>query len=136
MKRAPGWEQRLYAFTRGHLRTPYAWGTHDCALFAAGAIEVITGQDIASEWRGYEDEAGAHEALDRLGCDSVADLPERFGLEPCSPSEARRGDVVLVEAGEQGAFLAICDGATCIGPAARGLQHTPMGLATRAWRVG
>jgi hypothetical protein len=133
--RLTGWEQRLAAYTRSHMRTPYRWGSHDCALFAAGAVEVITGEDFAHEFRGnYDDEPSAARVLSLIGCADVADLASRY-LHEISPSEARRGDVVMIE-GKLGPFLAIVDGRTAVGPAARGLTHSPVALAQRAWGVG
>ena len=116
------------------MRTPYAWGQHDCALFAAGAVEAMTGIDFAAEFRGkYEDEDGARRLLTSLGCGDVGDLASRY-LPEITPAEARRGDVVMIE-GQLGPFLAVVDGRTAVGPSARGLTHTPVELATRAWGV-
>jgi hypothetical protein len=116
------------------MRTPYAWGQHDCALFAAGAVEAMTGIDFAAEFRGkYEDEDGARRLLTSLGCEDVGDLASRY-LPEITPAEARRGDVVMIE-GQLGPFLAVVDGRTAVGPSARGLTHTPVELGTRAWGV-
>lgn len=121
--------------TRAALRTPYAWGAHDCAIFAADCVRAMTGEDLAAEFRGrYADEAGARDVLSALGCEGVADLAGRF-LPEIPTIEARRGDVVMID-GEHGPFLAIVDGRTAVGPALRGLSHTPVSLARRAWRVG
>lgn len=133
--RIRGWEQALAAHTRSHMRTLYQWGRHDCALFAASCVAVITGHDFAESYRGgYSDEDGARRVLASIGCDNVGDLAARY-LPEISPAEARRGDIVMIE-GTSGLFLAVVDGRTAIGPAARGLTHTPMDLALRAWAVG
>lgn len=132
--RIRGWEQALAAFTRAHMRTTYAWGRHDCALFAAGAVEAMTGTDFAAEFRGkYEDEGGARRVLTSLGCENVGDLASRY-LPEIVPAQARRGDVVMIE-GQLGPFLAVVDGRTAVGPSARGLTHTPVEMASRAWGV-
>jgi hypothetical protein len=116
------------------MRTTYAWGHHDCALFAAGAVQAMTGIDFAAEFRGkYEDEDGARRLLTSLGCGDVGDLASRY-LPEITPAEARRGDVVMIE-GVLGPFLAIVDGRTAVGPSARGLTHTPLDQAVRAWGV-
>lgn len=117
------------------MRTPHRWGAHDCALFAAGCVAAITSKDFAAEFRGkYDDEPSAMRLLDTLGCADVGDLASRY-LPEIAPHEARRGDVVLID-GKLGPFLAIVDGRTAVGPAARGLTHSPVELARRAWRVG
>lgn len=134
MKRLTGWEQRLHAATRAALRTPYRWGVHDCALFAADCVRAMTGVDLADGFRGrYDDEDSAIAVLRDLGCDGVDDLPGRW-LGEIAPAMARRGDVVLFD-GLHGRFLAICDGATAVGPAARGIAHHSMSSALRAWAV-
>lgn len=114
---------------------PYAWGVQDCALFAADCVLTMTGEDLAGEFRGaYDTEEGARGVLASLGCGDVADLAARH-LPEILPTEARRGDVVAI-AGDFGLFLAVVDGRTAVGPAARGLTHSPLSLAQRAWRVG
>ena len=79
-------------------------------------------------------ENGARRVLVSLGCHNVGDLASRY-LPEIDPTEAQRGDVVMIK-GELGPFLAIVDGRTAVGPAARGLTHTPVSAALRAWRVG
>lgn len=133
--RIRGWEQALAAFTRAHMRTTYEWGRHDCALFAAGAVAATTGVDFAQDFRGtYDDEEGARRVLASIGCADVGDLASRY-LPEIAPAEARRGDIVLID-GVRGMFLAVVDGRTAVGPTLRGLAHTPLNLALRAWAVG
>lgn len=135
MKRIKGWEQALAHVTRAAMAKPHAWGSHDCCLFAADCVAAITGEDLAAEFRGnYNDAASARRTLALIGCEDVADVASRY-LPEIPPSEARRGDVVAID-GEFGLFLAIVDGRTAVGPAARGLTHTPLQLALRGWRVG
>ena len=134
-KRIKGWEQTLAGVTRAAMRKPHAWGLHDCALFAADCVAAITGEDFAADLRGtYETEDDARRVLAEMGCLDVGDLASRY-LPEIDVPEARRGDVVMME-GEYGPFLAIVDGISAVGPAARGLTHTPMTSALRAWRVG
>lgn len=135
MIRIKGWEQALASVTRAAMRKPYAWGAQDCALFAADCVRAVIGVDFAEEFRGaYGDEEGARRVLASLGCENVGDLAARYLPEIETP-EARRGDIVMMP-GEFGDFLAVVDGRTAVGPAARGLTHSPMLIAKRAWRVG
>lgn len=134
MRRVKGWEQALAGVTRAAMRQPYAWGSHDCALFAADCVRAVIGIDLAEEFRGqYDSEDGARRLLASLGCEGVADLAARY-LSEIEPAEARRGDIVVMP-GKFGDFLAVVDGRTAVGPAARGLTHSPMSIALRAWRV-
>ena len=50
--RLPDWQERLTGYLCRCARTPYQIGDHDCALFAAGAVEAVTGIDPAADWRG------------------------------------------------------------------------------------
>jgi hypothetical protein len=49
------WEEALsnYIITKRH--EPFEYGVNDCCLFAAGAVEAITGEDPMSEFRGKYD---------------------------------------------------------------------------------
>jgi hypothetical protein len=142
MRRVAGWEQTLHRFNMACLRRPFAWGEFDCALYAADAINAMTGVDFAADFRGrYDSEESAWRFLASLGYRDLGELassrlPEILTPDgKPAPSLARRGDVGLFN-GEQGQFLAICDGRTFVGPTLRGLQHAPLTACLRAWRVG
>lgn len=94
MMRLPDWEERLSAYVASVRRRPFAWGEHDCILFAAAAAEAVTGEDVAAGYRGkYRDKAGAAAILQAQGAGTLlatvdATLPRR------KPALARRGDWV------------------------------------------
>jgi hypothetical protein len=135
MRRIEGWEARLLAVTRKSLAKKFEWGTNDCCIFVADCILAITGDDLASEFRGtYSTEAQAKKMMITLDCHGVGDVASRY-LPEISPKMARRGDIVLIE-GIYGDFLAVVDGRTAVGPTQEGQLHSPKGLAKRAWRVG
>lgn len=96
--RLPDWEQRLAAWLEDVRDRPFQWGRHDCALFMAGAVLAMTGQDFGEPFRGrYRSAAGAARALRRWGS---GDLPSTLSaaLGPAVPlALAQRGDVVMVE---------------------------------------
>ncbi len=52
MIRHADWPARLAAYIEAHRSAPFAWGVHDCVLFASGAIAAITGTDPAASFRG------------------------------------------------------------------------------------
>ena len=68
------WESRLSAYAARVAREGFAWGRHDCALFAAGAVEAVTGTDPAAAWRGqYRTRAGGMRLIRAAGfADHVA----------------------------------------------------------------
>ena len=45
MIRKGDWEQALMRHVSACERTPFAYGEHDCTMFAAGAVLAMTGHD-------------------------------------------------------------------------------------------
>ena len=143
MQRIKGWEQAYVRFTISCLRRSWEWSQFDCCMFAADGIKAVTGEDFGAPYRGqYETESEAYEFLASLGYADLgalasSRLPEILQDGEPAPSLARRCDIVLTPTRDgRGQALAICDGISLIGPYARGLQHLPMSMALRAWRVG
>lgn len=94
MKRLPDWRSRLFAYIDDARARPFAWGRHDCAFFAAGAVEAMTGEDFAAGFRGrYTTPRGALIVLRRAGFVDLASLAGSR-LPEIHPSQARAGDVV------------------------------------------
>ncbi|WP_109464410.1 DUF6950 family protein [Albibacillus kandeliae] len=52
MKRLPDWKPRLMSYLVRAARRPFKEGEHDCALFLAGGVEAMTGEDYAAPYRG------------------------------------------------------------------------------------
>ena len=46
------WRSSLSEYLESKRNDYFKYGVNDCALFAAGAIEAMTGEDIAKEYRG------------------------------------------------------------------------------------
>lgn len=111
--RRPDWRARLAEYLAQVAHNRFRPGAHDCALFAAGAVEAMTGADLAAEWRGtYRSLSGGRKALKAAGfADHVALVASHF--EEVPPAFARVGDVaVLPGATRQGAALGIVQGAS------------------------
>jgi hypothetical protein len=106
-KRSRTWDTReLHNFFVSRASTPYAWGTHDCALFCADGIQAMTGVDIAADFRNtYTDEASALASIAKVTGiangtveDAAAYCATKHGLtEWKNPLYAQRGDLVIVE---------------------------------------
>jgi hypothetical protein len=132
--RTAGWEQRLYALTVAAMGRPHAWGQNDCVTFAADVVRELTGADPMGDLRGtYYSPLSAARVMKQAGADNVGDLAALY-LSEVTPSEARRGDIIL--SAEPYEFLAVCVGRTAVGPAESGMIHVPMEQAVRAFRVG
>ena len=100
------WLASLEAYLASKMYQPFEWGVHDCALFAAGAIQAMTGMDVASSYRGkYSDESGAYEVLEKVTGIKNATVEDAMSvassyyncIRPIPPLQAQRGDIVSYE---------------------------------------
>lgn len=131
--RLPDWQPRLAALVAARLRAPFAWGVFDCCLFAADAVQAITGHDPAADLRGaYTTQGEAAAALGRLG--GVAGVAASRAGPEVLPALAQPGDVGLLIAPGTMPALAIYGGTVWHAPSARGLASHPAEHITRAWR--
>lgn len=150
LKRSHSWQTKeLYEFFVARTAEPFAWGTNDCCIFPADAIQAMTGTDIAADFRGkYTDEASAFALIRTVtGGSTVADAAaycaKKFGLEELAdktgrptPLFAQRGDLVVLEnAGGLIAGIVALNGKQVISVAQSGLVRLPITAVTRAWRV-
>lgn len=133
--RLQDWPERLAALIEARRDVPFAWGSHDCALFVADAIAAVTGADPATSFRGYATE---EEALALLGAEGlegvVAQALAAFGCGDCPPGLAQRGDAALALLGNQPTMVVVL-GEVLAGPGPQGLVFLPMGRILRAWSV-
>src|SRR4051812_38936672 len=118
MTRLHDWQLRLEAFARERAGAPFAWGSNDCALFAADAVQAITGERVCEELRGHETAREAIRMLRALG--GVRSVAAAALGEPIPVLMAAIGDVVVIEAGKREA-LAVCNGGTAIAPGPCGM---------------
>lgn len=135
MIRLPDWEARLHAYLADKEGVSFTWGATDCALFAAGAVEAMTGTDPAAAYRGrYSTAAGSVRALTRYGAGTLeatiaAAFPDR------AIGHARRGDLVMVDG-----MVGVCIGADALfvgeEDGAPGLVRFPRTAWARCWGVG
>lgn len=131
--RLPDWQVRFEAFVAARRAAPFAWGSNDCALFAADCVQALTGTDPALQGlRAHRTEKQALRSLKRHG--GLVGIATAALGAPMSALHANVGDVVLAESGGRG-LLAICNGSTCLAPSARGLANLSMDTCSLAWRV-
>lgn len=122
--RLPDWETRLSAYLADARDRVEAGGDEYCALFAAGAVQAVTGDDIAAEYRGRY-----RYVADNLQAVIDEHLPER------PRALAQRGDLawhdgsVGVVMGDQAYFVGEREGV----PA---LVDVPRSEWVKAWGVG
>ncbi len=146
LQRHEHWATRsLTPFLLERRNSPFAWGTNDCCLFPADAIEAMTGVDIASDFRGkYATEAQAWALVHTVtGGSTVADAAawcaRAYGLtEWTYPLCAQRGDlVVFANEGRLLAGIVHLSGRHVLSVAADGLVKFPITrpMLQRAWKV-
>ena len=135
LTRLPDWPERLADYIARHRAARFDWGACDCALFAAGDVQVVTGCDVLpARWSSRADAVRLLRAAGGLVAAVDAVLPRL-----ASPALAQRADIVLVQASAQRParrWLAVCDGARAWAPAREGLQPAPLAAAVCAWGVG
>lgn len=140
MTRRSTWEADLSAYIASVRSRPFAFGEHDCGLFAAGAVLAITGDDPAAPFRGqYSTELGCAKALKKFGAgDLKSTLGALFDDRPIG--RLQRGDLVW-----NGEAVGVCMGdyALFVGRAetveaeevAEGLIRIPRAEWAGGWRV-
>lgn len=131
--RVPTWTHALNELMLVRAHQPFAWGTNDCASFAADVAQALRGVDVLAELRGpRRTERQARRQIKAGGSIPAALL--RAGLEDVHPGLAQRGDLVWLMQGRQ-QVLAVCWGEMAAAPGMVGLVFEPMERAERAWRL-
>jgi len=111
-------------------RTPFSYGSHDCLLWVAGAVERMTGVDHAEPYRGrYTTLAGGKKLI---GKSLLKFVGETFPAIPVS--RADDGDIAAVRQGREFGF-GIFIGAQIYLPTLSGLGILPRGDAVKAFEV-
>jgi hypothetical protein len=125
------WRQELVAYVASVAARPFAPGAHDCARFAAGAVEAMTGDrhgaDIA-----YGSLAEGRRALKAAGHGSMAAyLAARF--EEVPGAFGQPGDVAVMKGRVEA--LGIVQGEMIYVLRVDGLGLVPLTEAARCFRV-
>lgn len=111
MTRRDDWQARLVAYLARCAGVPWRPGQYDCALFVAGAVEAMTGRDLADGWRGHYRSTRAGLRLVRGSGypDHIAMVADM--LPEVAPALAQPGDVVQLAVTGTEAQLGILHGA-------------------------
>lgn len=129
--RKEGWESKLAAYLEAARVTPFAWGAHDCALWAARWVFECTGVDHFSDWLGqYSSREEAQSLMRARGFQGVAAIADAHLPHRPVPL-ARRGDLLLHPSGT----LGICGGREGCFPAPQGLLVAATLDCPKAWSV-
>lgn len=137
MLRHEDWRRRLGAYVKSVRAEPYAFGTQDCWLFIAGAVEAMTGIDHAAKHRGRY--STARGAISRVL--KPIDAKNMFGVaghyfEEIAPAFAQIGDIMAIPTDDIfGASLGILNGERILVVTASGIDTRDRSEATRAFKV-
>ena len=113
VRRFDHWPSLLHSYLESRRTTPFAYGTHDCCLFAAGAVAAMTGIDPAASFRNhYHSAFGATRRMREVcACATLECIAGRVfgnaGFPSIYSGFAGRGDVVLIAQPNYGDALAV-----------------------------
>ncbi len=138
MGRLINWHARLVTYMADCRARPFEIGQHDCALFAAGAVQAMTGHDPAAAWRGrYTTLRGGLRVLRRAGFrDHIKVVATQFPQTPLA--QALPGDLAVIDTDNGAAFgsaLGVVQGEAIYVLGPDGLGLVARNAATRAFRV-
>lgn len=95
------WQTQLIKFIQHNRDRPFEWGSFDCCLFVADAINLMTGRDIAADFRGrYRSKSGATRALKKYGKGSIKATFEHLLGKAQTGIHFKRGDICLINTPE------------------------------------
>lgn len=129
--RYPDWQMRLTAYLHETAQRPYQPGLHDCALFAAGAVQVMTGTDLARGFRGYRTLAGGIKRLRQRG---FTDHVDRFASVFPTTAAPRPGDLAVVPT-QEGPAMGVVQGTLIYAAAPIGWALVPVSHAIQFFEV-
>jgi len=135
LNRKDHWRSNLSTYLATQARTPFEYGRSDCALFASGAVDAMTGTDPAAEWRGkYTTLRGGLRVIRRAGFDDHIDATAAI-LAEVHPGRAQIGDIVEVP-GDAGPALGVIVGEWIAVRTPTGVGYVPSTLAVRSFKCG
>jgi hypothetical protein len=130
MNRIEGWPELLADYIASRREQPFEWATNDCATFATGAVEAITGEVLFVP--PYTDVSSAAHYIDENG--GVEAIATGLLGEPVPPLQLGRGDIGLVGL-EDRQILAVCVGSHFIAPGENHILAYTLGYILMGWRI-
>ena len=133
--RLPDWRPRLSAYLAAAGARTFRPGLHDCALFAAGAVQAMTGSDAAAAWRGtYSSLEEGQRALQLAGFSDHVALVAAY-LHEVNPAHASVGDLAALPGADGRPALGIVQGASVYVLQPSGMSLVNRLQMKRAFRV-
>lgn len=130
MERITTWEQALSDYIESKRSEPFEYGVNDCCLFAAGAVEVMTGVDPMPEFRGqYDSLLSSAKALKSIGEGTLeATIDAKF--PEVEIGRAQRGDLALFDDS-----IGVVAGSFAWFVSDDGLERIPRSMWQKTWSV-
>lgn len=129
------WPTLLAKFIADNKKRPFEWGAFDCCLFAADAVQIITGKDYAESFRGrYKSKSGATKAIRAAGFESLSDVLCGLLGEAKTGINIQRGAVCLVDS-QQGPAAGIFFGGVVWTTGPEGLVALPLNKVLCFWSI-
>lgn len=144
MTRYPDWQARLEKYLASARGRKFKYGEFDCCLFVAGAIQAMTGTDLARDVRGLYGSAKQARSFCAIGGYSIGEFVVRLlrcrGLLEVPLGKAFRGDVVVFgkRPSRARAGLVSLDGNTILVATSTGIARigrSQLGSSVKAFRV-
>lgn len=135
--RRENWPALLNDYVAERVTRPFDWRDNNCALFAADWVALMTGVDLAVEYR--ERITGPLAACRMMrqggGIPAIVDrVTSRWGWTPTVPALLRRGDVCL-SATPHGPAVGIMLGSIAAFAGPIGITFRPIPAIFRGWRI-
>ena len=134
----PSKELTLHAYAQEQIGKPFEYGVNDCGLFAAGALDLLTGGNLATKLKGqWSSEKEAYQyAIDH---GSIGQHWQDEGCEQVKKEFIQTGDFPVIEHKPYHFSAGVCLGAkTAISTSDKGvvLAHTAkLRNVTGVWRA-
>jgi hypothetical protein len=130
MMRVAIWEEALSDYISNKRDEPFQYGVNDCCMFAAGAVEAMTGVDPMEEFKGtYSDLRGSIKVLKEIGeGDLETTLDNKF--EEVAISYAQRGDLAFFDES-----VGVIMGSFAYFVSDEGLERIPREMWEKCWSV-
>jgi hypothetical protein len=142
MTRLDTWQTRLNQYLLDNAKSDFSYGQFDCGIFAAGAIEALSGIDVAVDLRNkYSSRREAFRAIKELcgtaTVEGIADyLAKKYDIPECPVLMAQRGDPVLIGSGVTSRLAIISmSGSEILATTNSGLMRYRLDQASRAWHI-
>lgn len=129
--RLPSWEDALANYIATKRHEPFEYGVNDCCLFAAGAVEAVTGEDPMPEFRGkYDSLKTSLKVIKEIGAGTLeATLDDKF--PEVGIGHAQRGDLAFFVGS-----LGVVMGGFAYFVTDDGLERVERSLWDKCWSVG